>query len=328
MLVLAHASSTVPVKEDSEDIAVKRTVSSYSSSNSNVVSYATVLALLVGMSIPSMNYFHWTPTATAAVIRPLYLSEDPTKSGAVFQDCSVCPQMVVIPSGSFVMGSPKTDKDARDNEHPQLKVTITKPFAVSRFEVTFADWNACVDAGGCKHRPDDEGWGQGARPVINVSWNDITQQYLVWLTKMTGQTYRLLTEAEWEYAARAGKTTRYSWGDEPGRNNANCYNCNSYWDNEKTAPVGSFKPNDFGLYDMHGNVFEWVQDCYNDKAYAMAPADGSAAPDELNCDRVLRGGSWQSNLRAMRAAFRNAIFPDYRFCGYGFRVARDLEIPE
>ncbi|KAB2943700.1 MAG: formylglycine-generating enzyme family protein [Hyphomicrobium sp.] len=232
--------------------------------------------------------------------------------------------MVVIPAGSFMMGSPEADKDARDDERPQHKVIIAKAFAVSRFEVTFAEWNACVDAGGCAHRPSDQGWGQGARPVINVSWDDITKQYLPWLNRVTGQAYRLLTEAEWEYAARAGTMTRYSWGDDLGENNANCNGCKSRWDNEQTAPVGSFNPNDFGLYDMHGNVWEWVQDCYNENAYATAPTDGSAAPDEPNCSRVLRGSSWLGNPRSMHAAFRNGIYADYRFKGYGFRVARVL----
>lgn len=289
----------------------------HSSSNNTEALYAIASALLVGFGVAGINYNRWAPAATAA-------AKDLTKSGTVFQDCAACPQMVIVPAGSFMMGSPEADKDARDDERPQHKVTIAKTFAVSRFEVTFAEWNACIDASGCAHRPSDQGWGQGARPVINVSWDDITKQYLTWLNRVTGQAYRLLTEAEWEYAARAGKTTRYSWGDDPGENNANCNGCKSRWDNEQTAPVGSFKPNDFGLYDMHGNVWEWVQDCYNDKAYATAPRDGSAAPDEPNCSRVLRGSSWLGNPRSMHAAFRNGIYADYRFKGYGFRVARVL----
>ncbi|MDP2323303.1 MAG: formylglycine-generating enzyme family protein, partial [Gammaproteobacteria bacterium] len=135
----------------------------------------------------------WALATTAAVFRFVNLTKDLTKSGTVFRDCPACPQMVVIPPGSFLMGSPESDKDARDNERPQHKVTITKPFAVSRFEVTFAEWNACIGAGGCAHRPSDSGWGQGARPVINVSWDDITTQYLPWLNRVTGQAYRLLT---------------------------------------------------------------------------------------------------------------------------------------
>jgi formylglycine-generating enzyme required for sulfatase activity len=325
-----------------KDIAMSRIFLSHSSSNNAEALYAIVLALSAVICVAGINYNRWAPVATAAVFRFVNLTKDLTKSGTVFQDCSACPQMVVIPAGSFMMGSPETDKDARDDERPQHKVTIAKPFAVSRFEVTFAEWNTCIDAGGCEHRPSawlqphgrlalrqshrpgHPGLGQGARPVINVSWDDITKQYLPWLNRVTGQAYRLLTEAEWEYAARAGKTTRYSWGDDPGENNANCNGCKSQWDYEQPAPVGSFKPNDFGLYDMHGNVWEWVQDCYNEKAYATAPRDGSAAPDEPNCNRVLRGTSWMGNPRSMRAAFRNGIHADYRFNGYGFRVARDL----
>jgi formylglycine-generating enzyme required for sulfatase activity len=290
---------------------VSHPFSSHSSSNNSGALCAILLALLA-------------PAAAATGFRFVDLTEDLTTSGAVFQDCSACPQMVVIPAGSFMMGSPQTDQDARDNERPLRKVTIAKPFAVSRFEVTFAEWNACVEAGGCEHRPSDQGWGEGVRPVINVSWNDITSQYLPWLSRVAGQAYRLLTEAEWEYAVRAGTTTRYSWGDDLGENNANCNGCKSRWDNEQTAPVGSFEPNAFGLYDMHGNVWEWVQDCYSEKAYGTPPRDGSAAPDEPNCNRVLRGGSWLGNPRSMRAAFRNGIYTDYRFPGYGFRVTRAL----
>jgi formylglycine-generating enzyme required for sulfatase activity len=297
---------------------------SHSGSNNAGALYAIVLALLAGIGFAGIDYGSWAPAAAAAVLRLVNMTKDLTKSGTVFQDCWACPQMVVMPTGSFMMGSPETDKDSRDDERPQHEVTIARPFAVSRFEVTFAEWNTCIDAGGCEHRPSDPGWGDGARPVINVSWNDITKQYLSWLSRVTGQAYRLPTEAEWEYAARAGKTTRYAWGDDPGENNANCNGCKSRWDNEETAPVGSFKPNDLALYDMHGNVWEWVQDCYDDKAYATAPRDGSAAPDAPDCHRVLRGGSWLGNPRSMRAAFRNRFRPNYRFHGYGFRVARDL----
>jgi len=282
-----------------------------------------VLALLAAVGLAGVDYNNrGALAATAADSRFENETKGLTKCG-VFRDCPACPQMVVIPAGSFIMGSPESDKEVRRNERPQHKVTIAKPFAVSKFEVTFAEWNACVDAGGCKHRPRDL-WGEGVRPVMNVSWNDITRQYLRWLNRVTGQPYRLLTEAEWEYAARAGTTTCYSWGDDLGENNANCNGCKSRWDDKETAPVGSFKPNAFGLYDMHGNVWEWVQDCYHAKAYETAPSDGSAAPDKPGCNRVLRGSSWLGNPRSMRAAFRNRIFPDYRFKGYGFRVARDL----
>ena len=144
---------------------------------------------------------------------------------------------------------------------------------MSKFEATFADWVACVSVGGCP-RTSDSGFGRGLKPVINVTW-DNAQQYVAWFSKMTGQRYRLLTEAEWEYAARAGTMTAYFWGDEIGTGHANCASCGSQWDNSGPAPVGSFKPNAFGLHDMHGNVWEWVKDCYHDN-YNGAPADGSA----------------------------------------------------
>ncbi len=294
------------------------------SSNDAEAPYAIVLALLAAIGVASIDYNRGALAATATDFRFESGTKDLTKSGTVFRDCPACPQMVVIPAGSFMMGSPETDKEARRNERPQHEVTIAKAFAVSRFEATFAEWNVCIDAGGCTHRPRDLGWGQGDRPVMNVSWNDVTTQYLPWLKRATGQPYRLLTEAEWEYGARAGTMTRYSWGDGLGESNANCDGCKSKWDDKETAPVGSFKPNNFGLYDMHGNVWEWVQDCYHGKAYETAPRDGSAAPEKANCNRVLRGSSWMGNPRSMRAAFRNRIFPAYRFKGYGFRVARDL----
>ena len=132
--------------------------------------------------------------------------------------------------------------DAGSDEKPVHDVTIAAPFAVGKYEVTFAEWDACVAAGGCTHRPDDEGWGLGTRPAINVSWDD-AQEYVRWLSRETGKSYRLLSEAEWEYVARAGSATKYPWGDDVGTNKANCDGCGSQWDNKRTAPVGSFKPN-------------------------------------------------------------------------------------
>ena len=156
-------------------------------------------------------------------------------------------------------------------------MTIAKPFAVSKFEVTFDEWDTCARYGGCRTDVSDFGFGRGQRPVIKVTWDD-AQQYVAWLSKMTGEPYRLLTEAEYEYATRAGTTTAYPWGDDIGTNKANCNGCGSQWDNKQTAPVGSFAPNGFGLFDMVGNVWEWVEDCYNDN-YNGAPTDGSAWTD-------------------------------------------------
>ena len=239
--------------------------------------------------------------------------------GRVFRDCPECPEMVVVPAGSFMMDSPQ-----HDDEGPVHRVTIPAPFAVGKYEVTFSEWDACVSAGGCGgHRPDDEGWGRGARPAINVSWND-AKAYVGWLSGKTGKKYRLLSESEWEYAARAGTTTRYWWGNDIGRNRANCDGCGSRWDREKTAPVGSFKANVFGLHDMHGNAREWVADCWND-SYAGAPSDGSAW-ESGNCGRrVLRGGTWYDDPRYLRAASRVRYGSGYRGgSGSGIRVARML----
>jgi len=172
----------------------------------------------------------------------------------VFRECAKdCPEMIVVPAGEFLMGSRATEKEREDGEGPQRKVTIVKRFAVSKFDVTFADWDACVSVGGCP-QASDSGFGRGSRPVINVTWDD-AQQYVAWLSRMTGQRYRLLSEAEWEYAARAGTATAFWWGDEIGTGNANCIGCGSKWDKRQTSPVGSFKPNAFGLYDMAGNVW-------------------------------------------------------------------------
>ena len=216
--------------------------------------------------------------------------------GTAFRDCPDCPEMVVVPAGSFMMGSPSHEAGRAEDEDPRHRVTIAKPFAVGKYEVTFAEWDACVADGGCGgHRPEDEGWGRGRRPLVNVSWDD-AKAYVRWLSRKTGKPYRLPSEAEWEYAARAGTTTRYSWGDDIGRNRANCLYCDSRWDLKQTAPAGSFRANVFGLHDVHGNVSEWVEDCWNDN-YAGAPADGSPWTDGGCTRRVLRGGSWFNEPR-------------------------------
>jgi formylglycine-generating enzyme required for sulfatase activity len=241
--------------------------------------------------------------------------------GKPFRECAKdCPEMIVIPAGSFMMGSPATENGHQRGEGPKPhNVTIARPFAVSKFDVTFADWDACVKVGGCP-RTTEGGFGGGTKPVINVTWDD-AQQYVAWLSKMTGKSYRLLTEAEWEYAARAGTTTAYYWGDEIGNGNANCKGCgSSKWDNQ-TSPVGSFWPNAFGLYDMAGNVWQWVQDCYDD--YKNAPTDGSAASGDV-CRRVVRGGSWFVNPQDLRTANRSGITTDFRNYILGFRVGRTL----
>ena len=230
--------------------------------------------------------------------------------------------MVVVPAGAFRMGC-VSGQDCDDDEYPVHRVTIGSPFAVGVYEVTFAEWEACVRAEGCEgYRPDDEGWGRGRRPVMNVNWKD-AQAYVAWLSRESGAGYRLLSEAEWEYVARAGRETAYSWGDEIGKNRANCDGCGSRWDDKYTAPVGSFGANAFGLYDMHGNVREWVDDCWNG-TYEGAPTDGTAWK-RGNCDhRVLRGGSWDRPPRTLRSALRGRRSTGYRTFNFGFRVARRL----
>jgi formylglycine-generating enzyme required for sulfatase activity len=248
--------------------------------------------------------------------------ESALKPLASFHECANdCPEMIVIQAGSFTMGSSVTEKGHYTTEGPQHSVTIAKPFAVSKFDVTFAEWDACVSVGGCP-RVRDSGFGRGTRPVINVSWDD-AQQYVAWLSRMTGRPYRLLTEAEWEYAARAGSTTAYFWGDEIGKGNANCMDCDSKWGYRQTSPVGSFKPNAFGLYDMNGNVWQWVQDCHHDN-YEGAPTDGSGWTIRDCSLPVIRGGSWYDDSRALRSANRLRISTVGRMPHVGFRIGRTL----
>jgi formylglycine-generating enzyme required for sulfatase activity len=233
--------------------------------------------------------------------------------------------MLVVPSGSLMMGSPPTEKDRQVDEGPQHKVTIVRPFAVSKFQLTFDEWDTCVDYGDCPQGASDAGWGRGRLPAIDVSWKD-AQRYVAWLSKMTGKDYRLLTEAEYEYAERAGTETAYFWGDDIGKGNANCNACGTKWDNNSDAPVGSFAPNQFGLYDMAGNVWEWVEDCFHPD-YGGAPADGPAwladCPDEHI--RVERGGGKNAPPRLMRSAARMGVTSDTRRASLGFRVARSLQ---
>ena len=230
---------------------------------------------------------------------------------------AILPEMVVIPRGRFQMGC-VSGKNCQDDEKPVHEVTVAS-FALSKYEVTFAEYDRFTAATGRK-RADDEGWGRGRRPVINVSWEDAVA-YTEWLSAKLGEHYRLPSEAEWEYAARAGSTTKYSWGNKIGHNRANCDGCGSQWDNEKAAQVGSFSPNAWGLHDMHGNVWEWVQDCWN-KRYQGAPADGSAWKRSDCSRRVIRGGSWFARARDCRSAGRAWLLPGYRSGRLGFRLLR------
>ena len=246
--------------------------------------------------------------------------------GSVFRDCAACPEMVVVPAGSFMMGSPASEEFRWDYEGPRHRVTIGSPFAVGVYEVTFAEWDACVGAGGCGgYRPGDEEWGRGSRPVINVSWDD-AQAYVQWLSRETGARYRLLSEAEWEYVARAGTQTARYWGESAS---GQCRYANGYGSApcpdgyEYTAPVGSFQPNSFGLYDVIGNVLEWTDDCLNG-SYSGAPANRSDWQSGDCSQRVFRGGSWQNGPWSLRSAFRYGLPAGLRGFILGFRVARTM----
>jgi formylglycine-generating enzyme required for sulfatase activity len=265
-----------------------------------------------------------TPVIEANATAPLSPQQERAlKPNDIFRECAACPEMVVVPAGSFTMGSPVSEKHRDANEGPQRAVTFARPFAVARFAVTFDEWDACIAEGGCNgYRPADQGWGRGRRPAINVSLDD-ANAYAGWLSKKTGMGYRLLSEAEREYATRAGTQTAYFWGDEIGKANANCGGCGSRWDYRHTAPVGSFAPNRFGLFDMHGNVLEWVEDCYHDN-YSGAPTDGSAWTTGLCNARVARGGAWTYAPQHLRSASRVRSSIDNRLLNLGFRVGRTL----
>ena len=260
-------------------------------------------------------------------------------AGHKFRDCPECPEMVVVPPGSFEMGSPPRmavayleDEGPRvmnEEEGPVHRVTFERPFVVGVYEVTFGEWDACVSGGGCDgYRPDDEGWGRDRRPVIKVSWED-AKAYVEWLSEKTGEGYRLLSESEWEYVARAGTTTQYWWGEDYyDQNRANCRGCGSRWDDRQTAPVGSFPANPFGLHDVHGNVEEWVEDCWND-SYNGAPTDGSAWVSGDCGHRVLRGASWSTG-QVHSASRGPSLFAQWSLVwrgsiDTGFRVARTLD---
>jgi formylglycine-generating enzyme required for sulfatase activity len=238
-----------------------------------------------------------------------------------FAECvDGCPNMVVVPAGAFVMGSP--DSLGQIGETPQHGVTIAQPFALGKYEVTFAEWDACVAAGACPLVPDNQ-WGRGDQPVINVSRND-AERYTAWLSKLTGKPYRLPTEAEWEYAARAGTATLYFFGDDPAQLGDYAW----YAKNTriKTLPVGKKRPNPFGLYDIYGNVLEVVADPYH-PGYLHAPNDGSIYPGDEAAKKqaVSRGGSWYLNAESVRSAARFPVPADYRENGSGFRIARSLD---
>ena len=239
---------------------------------------------------------------------------------------SISMGMKSIPGGSYMMGCSEGDKECHDSEEPRHRVNLRR-FKLMETEVTFAMWDACVNAGGCSHRPEDEGWGRGNRPVINVSYEDITQQFIPWLNRTTGQTFRLPSEAEWEYAARAGSTTKYSWGNIIDCNKAS-YSRRSDGgecsDSFGTVVVKSFSPNAYSLYDMHGNVWEWTADCWSEN-YNGAPTNGSAWTKGDCRRRMVRSGSSSNVSSNLRASSRYWPYAKSRELLYGFRLAQDIK---
>ena len=254
-----------------------------------------------------------------------------------FQDCETCPEMVVVPPGEFIMGSPDSEDGRYDNEGPQHTVRIGRAFALGVREVNLAEWDACVADAGCARF--DRELGDGAAPAILVSWLE-AKEYVGWLSRKTGRPYRLASESEWEYAARAGTSAARFWGEDPDRGceYANAHDLTSREENLQfvwahhdcddgsagTAPPGSLAANDFGAHDMLGNVAEWVEDCWND-SYAGAPEDGSAWQSGNCKSRILRGGSWRNGPRVVRSAFRIRSGIGYHGHDIGLRVALTLD---
>jgi formylglycine-generating enzyme required for sulfatase activity len=253
-------------------------------------------------------------------IEPYFNTSPAQPEQGIFRDMPEpwCPEMVVVPPGEFLMGS---DDPAHQDEGPQHPVKIGYGFAVGRFPVTFDEHDAFCRATR-RDKPADNGWGRDRRPVIDVSWDE-AQCYVDWLSEETGQLYRLLTEAEWEYAGRAGSTTSYSFGDDDAA--LGQYGWYVGHLEGETRPVGERLANDFGLFDMHGNVWEWIEDVWHDNYMGMPPGDGSAWLKNGNQQaHVLRGGSWVSGSRGLRTAVRFTGATDYRKNNVGFRVARTL----
>jgi formylglycine-generating enzyme required for sulfatase activity len=245
------------------------------------------------------------------------------KPGDTVKDCKECPELVVIPPGNFRMGGLNSGSyDTTRRAYPIHKVIIRYSFAVGKYEVTFSQWDACVSDGGCTNNPspDDRGWGRGNRPVM-VSWKN-SKEFVSWLRQKTGKDYRLLSEAEWEYMARAGTSTIFPWGNTSTKKHAR-------FDSDSTVPVGSFEPNLFGIYDVVGNVWEWVEDCWH-RNYVGAPSNGKAwgKSGRHNCNRrVMRGGghTWASSIVRLSYRYSGSIVGVTESRNHaGFRVARSV----
>ena len=278
--------------------------------------------IAVGLILLWIEYTYFIPIfAEEEPALPKVISNPcPCTPGKIFNDAFLkldylSPEMVAIPAGQFRMGD--IQGTGTKSELPVHDIFMRR-FAISRYEITFAEYDIFVKATGAKS-PDDAGWGRGNRPVINVSWKEATI-YTEWLSRETGKEYRLPTEAEWEYAARAETDTNYWWGNEIGHNLANCENCGSYWSNRKTASVGSFSANLFKLYDTVGNVYEWTCSEYEQKYTGREQR--CLSKHNTTALRTIRGGSWYSNSRFARATNRYRFSRNYRDNNIGFRVVR------
>jgi formylglycine-generating enzyme required for sulfatase activity len=290
--------------------------------------YAALVVIILGLlgmlNRPAIEaQMHWWAVERPYMLREItpYVkkvdNELALKPGQPFKECAKdCPEMIVVPAGEFTMGSPTDDHAARSNEMPAHKVKIAEPFAVGKYAVTFDDWDVCARVGDCSPTPRDHGLHQ--QPVVYISVEE-ARKYALWFSKMTGKKYRLLSEAEWEYVARAGTETEYYWGDGVGNNHANCKDCGSNFDGKQTAPVNSFTPNSFGLYNMFGNVLQWTDDCYRE-SYKEASTDVSASCNYF----VIRGGGFDLPHQMLRSAHRSYADPEFRNVDLGFRVARTL----
>lgn len=254
------------------------------------------------------------PNEWTALMTPFRFVEGWCPAAPEFQDCEGCPLMASIPPGSFVMGAPGGPREAQ----PARRLEVEEKFAIGKHEVTFEQYDLCVREGACRAIPDDGGWGRGSRPVINVEWDD-AQRYVRWLARRTGKPYILPSEAQWEYAARGGSDGAFWWGDDGPGGRANCDGCGSPFDGQGTAPVGSFPANPFGLHDVHGNAFEWVEDCWHE-SYFGAPPDLRPWVDGACVSTVLRGGSWRYDSGPARVYARGKFGTGKRD-DFGFRVA-------
>jgi formylglycine-generating enzyme required for sulfatase activity len=259
-------------------------------------------------------------SAPAAPAEPARAASGPSllqKAGSDIRDCPTCPVLSVIAPGAFTMGSNSSDP----SEKPPRRVTVDTPFAIGRTEVTVEQWNACVDAGACPRVTDTA--RAPNTPARDISWDD-AQLYVKWLTKVSGKPYRLPTEAEWEFAARGGTSSRYSWGDDMRRGSANCKDCGDPWQADGPAPVASFAANAYGLHDMNGSVWEWVEDCWH-SSYKNAPADARAWTESFCPVHVIRGGSWRDGASYMPVTTRFKYDGSVRHSQNGFRVVREMK---